>query len=391
MRAFAIPAVLLSAALLAGCAAQVPKLEAGKGPPTEISEEGLWLASRQAEQNAAMSGRRSNETGLESYIARVQCRVGGDFCPEIRVYAMQVPDFNASMAPNGFEQVWTGLLLRVENEAQLATVLAHETSHYVLRHTLERFQTTRRTAGLLLATQFGLLLGGVGVVSAGPVGFSAGDIGRLIAEGYLAAYSREQEAEADRQGFTLMRQAGYAPGEAAKIWANLLEEQRECDLPSPPALFASHPPSQERLATLQALAERAGRSGTTGRGDFLDATLSHRGKWLRMELATRRLCRVRVVLDRLIEQGENLGELYYYRGEVFRLRAEPGDLQRAIEAYREALNHPAAPVQTDRELGRVLWRDNQPAAARQAFRRYLEAADSPDDAAMIKAYLERLP
>lgn len=390
MKALPVPAALFLAAVLAGCAAQVPKLEAGKGQPTEVSEKGLWLASRKAEQNAAISGRRSNDSRLEDYIGRVECRVSADFCPEIRVYAMQVPDFNASMAPNGFEQVWSGLLLRVENEAQLATVLAHETAHYVLRHTLERFQTTRRTAGLLLATQFGLLLGGVGVVSAGPVGFSTGDIGRLIAEGYLAAYSREQEAEADQYGFALMTEAGYAPGEAAKIWAHLIEEQRECDLPSPPALFASHPPSQERLEALQALAERSGKSGTTGRGAFLDATLAHRGQWLRMELATRRLCRVRVVLDRLIEQGENLGELYYYRGEVFRLRGAEGDLERAIEAYREALNYPAAPVQTERELGRVLWRARRPTAARQAFRRYLKAAESPDDAAMIKAYLERL-
>ncbi|MCO6441287.1 MAG: M48 family metalloprotease [Nitrococcus mobilis] len=382
---------LVLAAVLGGCAVQVAKLEPGRAQPTEVSERGLWLASRKAEQSVAISGRRVRNPRLEEYVAGVQCRVSAAYCPEIRVYTLQVPDFNAAMAPNGFEQVWTGLLLRVDNEAQLATVLAHETAHYTLRHALEQFQTTRQTANLLLATQLGLLFGGIGVISAGPVGFSTGDIGRLIAMGYLAAYSREQEAEADRHGFELMVKAGYAPGEAAKVWANLIEEQRECALPTPPALFASHPPSKERLQNLRQLAEQSSRSGITGRSDFLTATLPQRGKWLRMELATRHLCRMRVLLGRLIEQGENLGELYYYRGELYRLRGEAGDLERAAAAYRKALDYPSAPVATHRELGRVLWRANRPIEAGQAFRRYLKVAESPDDATMIKAYLERLP
>lgn len=384
-------AVLILAAALGGCAVQVAKLEPGRAQPTEVSERGLWLASHKSEQTVAISGRRARNPQLEEYVAGVQCRVSAAYCPEIRIYTMQIPDFNAAMAPNGFEQVWTGLLLRVENEAQLATVLAHETAHYTLRHGLEQFQTTRRTANLLLATQLGLLFGGIGVISAGPVGFSTGDIGQLIAMGYLAAYSREQEAEADRHGFELMAKAGYAPGEAAKVWANLIEEQRECALPTPPALFASHPPSAERLQSLRQLAKRSGSSGITGRSDFLAATLPQRGKWLRMELATRRLCRVRVLLERLIEQGENLGELYYYRGELYRLRGGTGDFERAVEAYRKALDYPGAPVATHRELGRVLWRANRPIEAREAFRRYLKMAESPDDAAMIEAYLERLP
>ncbi|EAR21701.1 M48 family metallopeptidase [Nitrococcus mobilis] len=384
-------AILVLTAALGGCAVQVAKLEPGRAQPTEVSERGLWFASRKSEQSVAISGRRVKNPRLEEYVAGVQCRVSAAYCPEIRIYTMQIPDFNAAMAPNGFEQVWTGLLLRVENEAQLATVLAHETAHYTLRHALEQFQTTRRTANLLLATQLGLLFGGIGVISAGPVGFSTGNIGQLIAMGYLAAYSREQEAEADRHGFELMAKAGYAPGEAAKVWANLIEEQRECALPTPPALFASHPPSAERLQSLRQLAERSGRSGITGRSDFLAATLPQRGKWLRMELATRRLCRVRVLLERLIEQGENLGELYYYRGELYRLRGGTGDFERAAEAYRKALDYPSAPVATHRELGRVLWRANRPIEARQAFRRYLKMAESADDAAMIGAYLERLP
>lgn len=294
------------------------------------------------------------------------------------------------MAPNGFEQVWTGLLLRVENEAQLASVLGHEAAHFVRRHSLERFKTTERTAGLLMATQVGLFAGGVGGVNVGPVGVSTGDIGRLIATGYLAAYSREQEAEADDVGFEMMAEAGYAPGEAAAVWEQLMAEQQACDLPEPPALFSSHPPSEERLQTLKARARQSGREGATHRQRFLEATLPHRAEWLRMELNTGRFCRTRVLIERLIEDGANVGELHNFHGEVFRLRDEEGDRQRAIEAYSKAVAHASAPARTYRELGRVLWRDGRPEAARRAFEQYLEAAGAADDAAMIRRYLEQL-
>ena len=53
---------------------------------------------------------------------------------------VRTPYFNASMAPNGMMQVWSGLLLRVDNEAQLAAVLGHEIGHYLARHSVERLR-----------------------------------------------------------------------------------------------------------------------------------------------------------------------------------------------------------------------------------------------------------
>lgn len=386
-------AALLSGALallLAGCAAQVPRAEPGADASDQPAEAGLRMVARQSEQAFAASGLRIEDQALADYVSRVNCRVAGPYCPEIRVYTAAMPDFNASMAPNGFMQVWSGLLLRVENEAQLATVLGHETSHYALRHSLERLQTTQRTAGVLLASQMGMLAGGVYGIGAGPVQVGAGNIGQLIASGYLAAYSRDQEAEADRDGFELMRQAGYAPGEASEVWRNLMAEKNACNLPSPPALFASHPPSDERLAALRALADETGAQGGAGRERFLAATLPHRAEWLRMELANRQLCRARVVIERLLAQPAGHGVLRYYLGELYRLRGEEGDLDKAIAAYRQALTHADAPPETHRDLGLALWRAGDTAAARAALRDYLDAAGQPDDAAMVRRYLERL-
>jgi predicted Zn-dependent protease len=63
------------------------------------------------------------DPALNAYVRSVLCKVTDDYCRDVRVYIVDVPYFNASMAPNGAMMVWTGTLLRVRNEAQLALVL----------------------------------------------------------------------------------------------------------------------------------------------------------------------------------------------------------------------------------------------------------------------------
>ena len=62
---------------------------------------------------------RVNDPVLEGYLQGVTCRLAREYCSQIRVYVMDVPHFNASMSPNGYMEIWTGLLLRVENEGFL--------------------------------------------------------------------------------------------------------------------------------------------------------------------------------------------------------------------------------------------------------------------------------
>ena len=54
---------------------------------------------------------------LRAYVQDITCRLASQHCPDVRVHLVRTPYFNASMAPNGMMQVWSGLLLRVENEA----------------------------------------------------------------------------------------------------------------------------------------------------------------------------------------------------------------------------------------------------------------------------------
>src|SRR3546814_16579073 len=98
---------------------------------------------------------------------------------------MRTPYFNASMAPNGMMTVWSGLLLRVNDEAQLAAILGHEMGHYMQRHTLARMRDMRSKADI------GAFLGGLGIV---------GGIAQLTLLASNFAYARDQRSEERRVG-----------------------------------------------------------------------------------------------------------------------------------------------------------------------------------------------
>ena len=93
------------------------------------------------------SGRVVEAPDLQDYLEDLLCRLDAAFCSDVRLYVVRVPHFNATMAPNGAMHIWTGTLLRMENEAQLAHVLGHELVHFKKRHSLKQWQKLARQAG----------------------------------------------------------------------------------------------------------------------------------------------------------------------------------------------------------------------------------------------------
>src|SRR5262249_34912191 len=126
-----------SALALAACnATNAPegRIMPSSRPALSSDEAGLWRAMDKAEDEVKSSRFRLRDPELNAYVNDVICRLVPDRCPDVRVYVIRTPYFNAQAAPNGMIEVWSGLLLRAKNEAQLAAVLGHELGHYLERH-----------------------------------------------------------------------------------------------------------------------------------------------------------------------------------------------------------------------------------------------------------------
>jgi predicted Zn-dependent protease len=340
-----------------------------------------------AEQAAEQSGELERDAALNAYIHDVSCRVADGVCGDIRLYILNRPFFNAAMAPNGYMEVWSGLLLRCDNEAQLGFVLGHEIGHYSERHTLLQWRTLRgrATAGLILS-----------IATAGVGAAIIGDLLYLGALGSVFAYSRELERAADVIGFNRAVAAGYDPQAGVALWTNLIAETQASNDPevrrkeTHGSVFATHPLSADRVAALRTLATAHAGPGETFHERYRAAIRPFLDRWLREELRRRDFGETLNLLDRLGAHGEDRGVVEFYRGEVYRIRRGDGDRARASAHYTAAIAQPDAPAGAWEQLGEFAQVDGHNADAASYFTTYLARAPNAQDRALVQARITQL-
>ena len=373
-------------ALLSACASRAPvrDIAPGSEPVAGTDEAELWYAMERAERELRRSPFRVRDPALNDYVRKVACEVANAYCKDLRVYVMNVPQFNASMAPNGMMLVWTGALLRMRDEAELASVLGHEVGHFTAQHSLKQWRRMKDVSSLLSAFQ--LLAYGAGVPDAAMLGALAG---------YAAIfkYSRDQEREADRLGFAALTGDGYDPQAAVDIWARMLREENTRRYGRPAPIFSSHPETEERLADVRAAAAAiADPPRERHRDEYRAATRPYLQGWLEAELARRAYDASILVIGELLADAppEDRGLLTYSLGEAHRRRGRAPDDAEAARLYARAVSMPGVPVDAWRELGFALRAAGDTGAARAALQRYLELAPQAEDRAFVQRELEKL-
>jgi predicted Zn-dependent protease len=368
---------LLGASALAQDLSRIAVPPRFKRPALDTDEGGLWSMMDREETRIKRSPLTIRDQALGTYLTDLICKLSDGHCPDIRVHAVRVPHFNAMMAPNGMMMVWSGLLLRVENEAQLVAVLGHELGHYLERHQVEQLRAAKDHA--MLAQMVGLV-GGVG-----------GFVGKMGIMASMFAFSREHETRADRMGMRLMQRAGYDGREAAAVWDNLLTELKVTggkDVGERGDLFTTHPTTAGRRDELLQLAGSAG--GITGDDSYRKAIAPLRFGWIQDEIKRGQYEESLLLFGRMAKKDANDAQALFGRAEVYRLRDEAGDADRALVDLAAASRLPQPPAETYRSLGLIQKQRNDRAGAAQAFEAYLAQAPQAPDAAMVRSYLQEL-
>jgi predicted Zn-dependent protease len=355
-------------------------LAPGYRPAAGTDERGIWSLMDREERGLKTSRFVVRDAELNRYVHDIVCRLGKDYCPDIRGYIVRTPYFNASMAPNGMMQVWTGLLLRCSDEAQLAAILGHEMGHYLRQHSIQRYRDARDKASVATFLGMGLAVAGAGAV---------GPLVDLAIVASMFAYSRDQEREADQVGLELMTKAGFAPMAAPEVWEQLIAESKAGTATrSSGFLFATHPEPEERLGTLKEAAAKADAKATDrGHERYLAQLSGIRQRMVADELALRQYGRSEVVFNRLLAQSPDDGLLWYAKGEICRLRDGPDDAAQARSAYDKALAARGAPPETYRSIMMVEMKAGARDRAQSAFDSYIKLKPDATDAEILRSLL----
>lgn len=136
---------------------------------------------------------------------------------------------NAFAMPGGHIYIYTGLLKKAENEAEIAAVMGHEIAHVTRRHIAKR-----------LTAAYGLQALASVAVGSNP-GLVTELVAGIVANGYLLKHSRDAERDSDDFGLDYIVDAGYSPMGYVSFFRKLAES------PQPPALISSHPNPKERV------------------------------------------------------------------------------------------------------------------------------------------------
>ena len=345
--------------------------------PQNGDERGLWMQFEEVERELKNSNFVITDPKLNAYVKGVLCRaVGADRCDAARIYLVRSPSFNASMAPNGMMQVWSGLLLRTRNEAQLAAVLAHEFGHFEQRHSLRMFRDIRAK------TDAAAWLGFIPYV---------GLIAQLGVVGSVFSFSRDMEREADMHGLKHVAAAGYQPKAFAGIWAQLRNEQdataserqQKSRKDKNGGFFATHPNTAERMTYLtQAAAELKDGKDHVGTAEYRAAMADWWAPLIDDQIKLNDFGGTEFLLANLAG-SEWTSELLYARGELYRARGKAGDFENAAGFYREAIAKGSALAEAHRGLGLALLRTGAGEEGRAAIKEYLQLKPDAGDRAMM--------
>ena len=368
---------LLLAAATASAAEVAPYTGAPDARPSLEEEDRVWAEGELAEKGLIKSGHVHSDVALSRYLQEVLDRLYPEFAGRVRVRAVNDSGLNAFALPNGAIFFNMGLLARLENEAQVAAILAHEGVHFTHRHAYQQQQSAKSTSGAALVA--GMVAGGTGSL-----------VGSLLAVSSMAGYSRDLEREADRQGFALLIRAGYDVRESVKGFRLLADEVRVLDIKEP-FFFASHPRLKERIESFEELiAGYDGPPGATGVERFAGVTRGLREEWLMAQIAEGKPKSVIHVLSNPALLARYPVHASFYLGEAYRLRGETGDAEKAAESWQRAVREVPGFAPSYRSLGIQAMKRGDYAAARTHLDRYLALAPDARDAGYVEAYLEDL-
>lgn len=349
--------------------------------PSGVDERGMWMEADESERELRDSQFIIKDAQLNDYVRGVFCRtVGEERCRNVRIYVLRIPHLNATMYPNGMMTVWSGLLLRVRDEAELGAVLGHEFGHFELRHSLNAFKQARTSSDILMWAA---------ILAPSAAGTLANSV-----VGSFYAFNRAQEKEADLQGLNYLASSPYPSAAVANVWDRIMAEadataagrKRKVRHSYTAGFFASHPTELTRVTYLREAAAKVGDEGDAAPAPYRAAVAKWLPAFLDDQIKLNDFGGTEYLLEQLAVGGWT-PELLYARGELYRQRGNPRDLVSAVQFYQEAIDKGYAGPEAQRGLGLALMRSQQVEPGRAALQQYLKLQPDAADASIISTLI----
>jgi predicted Zn-dependent protease len=339
---------------------EVPAWGDPRNQSTELGEKESALWERSAETISEIEeDELVRDDALDAYLAEIVEDLWPELpppAPRIRILVVAEADRNAYAWPNGVLLISSGLLVTLENEAQLAYLIGHEIAHVLERHSLEEVRYEAITGS---------------------------HVDRM-------KLSKQSESEADRIGYEIFIEAGYAPLEALRMMRHLED-------PSEPPLdrirsWESHADVSARIVDLRRMVPKEPVADTKIESErFLAVVDGLRLGVVELEIDAREYESARARVFGHLQREPGSSHAYYLRAEITRRMSGEGKRDRAVRLdYERALELDPENPDALRALGLLLRGTAAQEESAALLARYLEARPDAIDHKMIARYLGRV-
>ena len=281
-----------------------------------ISNESDYLyVFNKMEAQIKSAPHRIDDRELSNYIVKILCQLSIDYCHQIRIYILENPEFNAYMLPNGAFIILTGLLLRIDDESQLAYVLAHELGHYVNKHGIKKINYSK-----FKNTQ------------------AAGTSQRFSTYMSLNKYTQDLEHQADLFGIELLADKQYDLNSVAMLYINLQQENRAAKKENKGGFDSTHPGTDRRISLIQKYASHKPIKIPDADNSWQQIKTAYINNWLNLELRKREFKSSLLLLERLKLNSTDPAYFDYFIGEIFRKQSGMDNQNKAVSYYLKHLD-----------------------------------------------------
>jgi predicted Zn-dependent protease len=331
------------------------------------------------------SGILYRNKALETYLNRVAARLQANTSSTnggFNVKMIRDPHLNAFTYPDGTCYIQTGILVRLENEAQLAALLAHELAHYTNSHAVNGIRRFHRRSGndhLNFPDK-----------QAGPT--SRAQL-RWRIECAWSGYHRAAEFEADHDALKIMRLAGYEPREALGLFKHLADEMATENLKEP-TILGTHPRLHARIKKCTELLENINpiqQGSKVSEGEFekhiQDLLLVN----IDLDIQAGRFEQALKASERYLSLQPEDARIHYLKGEIYRQRSHNGmGITRAESCYKRAIDLNGEYAEPHRALGMLYYKSGLPNEAKIHLETSLTLAPDAPENGYIRNYLSRI-
>lgn len=368
--------VIAMCCLVAGCATSRPIPVTGTLTVSE-EEHMLWRRAQKEQDIIAGSGVLYQDAEIENYLNRIVARLQKNSrSPDIpfQIKVVNDPDLNAFAFPNGAIYIHTGILARMDNEAQLAALLAHEMAHCTHRHSLRVQRNIQNRTQSRVATSRKIA----------PVP------GIAIPIASISRYTRELETEADRVGLDLMVKSNYDPREVLSLF-ELMKQEIESEGIEESYFFGSHPNVRQRIRNVNHWLAEQKRGRITGvkNTDIFQSRISRLVlDNARLDLRRGRFLVAQRTVEKFLILKPDDARAYFLLGEILRQQGRQDDAAAAIKYYERSISLNPSYPEPRKAMGLIHYKGGEKRLAKKYFESCLLLSPDTIDRAYIQEYLK---